>query len=312
MNIIFFGSHNYSLYALEALKKAGHQILGIVTQPDKPVGRHQILTPTPIKSFAISHKIPFITPKNKEELIENFSTQFTLSSSKGSKTKIDIGVVCVYGLIIQKEILDLPKFGCLNIHPSLLPKYRGTIPVPAAIIMGDIETGVTIIKMDEKMDHGPILAQEKETILETDTTEDLYNRLFKKGAELLTNVIKNNELRSMNYGKKQDDTKASYTKLLTRDDGFIDWKYIQAALYGKNIDEKIKINFISDSQKCPVLLSVNCCLLNDLIRGLSPWPGCWSIYKNKRLKLLKSHIENNRLVLDLVQFEGEKPITFSL
>lgn len=353
MNLIFFGSHQYSLYALEALYEAGYKVLAVVTQPDRPVGRKQILTPTPVKVWALKHQIDVFTPKDKDELSALISRCQAIPPGRWNSLAPDLAVVCVYGLIIPQKVLSLTKAGFLNIHPSLLPKYRGATPVPAAIITGEKETGVSIMLMDQNLDHGPIITQEKEKIKNEDTAETLYHRLFKKGARLLTQVLPRwvqykdkdcqkainsdfsnvtnlssstvsltNNYSSFNSGlflppKPQNHSQASFTRMLKRDDGFTPWENVKAAIEGKNLNNKIEVNFIKDSHGHHFLIPNTLYLIHNTIRALSPWPGAWTIIKIKmqiskikkdtRLKLLKSHIENGKLVLDEVQLEGEKP-----
>lgn len=205
---------------------------------------------------------------------------------KSLENKPDVGVLASYGKTLSKRILKTPKHGILNIHPSLLPKYRGASPVQAAILAGEKETGATIIKIDEKIDHGPILAQFKEEIKPDDTAESLYKRLFTAGAKVLTTILP-----AYFEGKiqlrEQNHSKATYTKKLTRDDGKIDWS--KPADYNERF-----------------------------IRAMFHWPGawCWVIDRRlksatpeiKRLKILKAHLEKGKLVLDQVQLEGRKPV----
>lgn len=216
------------------------------------------------------------------------------------KNKPDVGVLASYGKILPSEILAIPKYGILNIHPSLLPKYRGASPVQAVILAGDKETGVSIIKMDERVDHGPIVAQFTEKILPDDTAESLYQRLFTSGAEVLLTILPvylNGQIES----RRQDDSQATYTKKLTREDGFVPPKMLKTAMEGNGA------SFVS-----------------RFIRAMFPYPGAWSLVdlrstisddrrlllKLKRLKILKAHLENGKLVLDLVQLEGKKPVSF--
>jgi methionyl-tRNA formyltransferase len=167
----------------------------------------------------------------------------------------------------------------LVIHPSLLPLYRGASPVPAAIKNGDIKTGVTFLRMDEKMDHGPIVSQFKEDILPDDTADVLRNRLFAKSADVLVETI-TPYIKGKIKLKKQDDGMATFTKLVTKQDGFID----------------LKLKSAGEAER--------------FIRAMHPWPGAWTYLPNeKRLKLIKSHIENEKLVLDEVQLEGKLPVT---
>jgi len=216
--------------------------------------------------------------------------------------KPDVGVLASFGAIVPPEILNSPKHGILNIHPSLLPKYRGPSPVQTAILNGEQQTGVTIIKMDEEIDHGPIVAQFREEILPTDTAESLYFRLFSAGAEVLKTILPayiNGRIQL----REQDHSQATYTKKLTRENGFIPPEKLKEAIAGNNAE-------IVDRQ----------------IRAYHPWPGTYTIIKfqipnkfqinskfkiqNKRLKILRAHLENGKLVLDQVQLEGKRPVSF--
>ncbi|MGB9707101.1 MAG: methionyl-tRNA formyltransferase [Microgenomates group bacterium] len=211
----------------------------------------------------------------------------------------DVGVLASFGAIVPPEILNFPKKGILNIHPSLLPKYRGPSPVQTAILNGEWQTGVTIIKMDEKIDHGPIVAQFTEEILPTDTSESLYFRLFSAGAEVLKTILPA-YLEGRIELREQNHSAATYTKKLTRDDGFIPLKKLKEAMEGRKADR-----------------------VGRQIRAFYPWPGSWTEItipdrkakpirdrQNKRLKILKAHLENGKLILDQVQLDGKKPVSF--
>ena len=200
------------------------------------------------------------------------------------KARPDVGVIASFGQIIPREILNLPKHGILNIHPSLLPKYRGPTPIPAAILAGEKETGVTIIKIDEEVDHGPIVSQFKEPINPNDTSDSLLNRCFSAGAKVLLAILPDYCQGRIKL-RPQDHPRATYTKKFNRDDGRIDWQKPDAY------------------QDC-------------FIRAMSPSPGAWatvllqSNQSPKRLKILKVHLENKKLIIDQVQLEGKKPVTF--
>jgi methionyl-tRNA formyltransferase len=207
----------------------------------------------------------------------------------------DVGILASFGAIVPKEILNFPKWGILNIHPSLLPKYRGASPVQAAILNGEQQTGVTIIKMDEKVDHGPIVAQFSEEILPTDNAEKLYFKLFSAGAEVLKTILPA-YLEGRIKPKEQDHSRATYTKKLSREDGFISLEKLKSAMEGTNAE-----------------------LIDRQIRAYYPWPGTWTEItipfrkaktRRYRLKILKAHLENGELVLDQVQLEGKKPVSF--
>lgn len=180
IKVVFFGTPNFVIPVVESLLKTeGCKLCVVVTNPDRPSGREQILTPSPVKQWASTKSIPVLTPK---KLDDNFKLQIV-------NFKFDLGVLAAYGKIIPQDVINLFPKGILVIHPSLLPKYRGASPIQAAILKGDRETGVSIIKMDEKMDHGPVVAQFKEEIKENDTTETLLVRILKKTAEILPKAL---------------------------------------------------------------------------------------------------------------------------
>lgn len=222
------------------------------------------------------------------EIIKAIKDKNSLQKLKTLSLQADVGIIASFGVIIPSDIILMPKFGILNIHPSLLPKYRGPSPVQQAIINGEKQTGVTIIKIDEKADHGPILAQSVEDIYPEDTTESLYFRLFKIGSQTLKTILPAYSENRIDL-RKQNHSQATYTKRLTRDDGKIDWQ--KSDTYNERF-----------------------------IRAMFPWPGAWTLLRPnqtgategqaKRLKILKAHLENNKLVLDTVQLEGKKPVSW--
>ena len=266
LKIIFIGTSQFAAIILDKLCQANLKPVLVITAPDKPVGRKQIITPPPAKLTAEKYDIPISQPK----VISNF--QFPIS-------KPDLIVVAAYGQIIPKEILKIPRYGCLNVHPSLLPKYRGPSPIQAAILNGDKETGVTIIKMTEKVDAGPIIANIKYQISNIKINyETLHNKLAELGTDLLIKTIPL-WIKGKIKEKLQDESKASYTKILTKEDGLINWR---------DPIEKIERQ----------------------IRAFNPWPGAYTIYRGKMLKILEADIVNNQLILKKVQLEGKKPMRF--
>lgn len=216
------------------------------------------------------------------EILKIIEDKNSLGKLKNLKEKPDVGILANFGDILKKDILNIPKKGFLNIHPSLLPQYRGPSPVQTAILDDKKETGVTIFKIDDNIDHGSIVAQSKERIETQDTTDSLYERLFRVGTEtlgtILPSYIKDGiELREQNHNK------ATSTKKLTKNDGKIDWKRDNS-------------------------------YLERFIRAMSSWPGAWTEIKInnqvKRLKILKAHLEENKLILDQVQLEGKNSVSF--
>lgn len=274
--IIFFGSDRCSVLVLNQLvNDSRFKLVGIATLEPKPKGRKGEIVPNPVELYAKTlFEIKFFPLKKFNKKAVN---QF-------KNLKADVGILAWYGKMLPKEILALPKHGVLNVHPSLLPRYRGPSPVQTAIFNGDKQTGVTIFKMDEQMDHGPILAQFKEEIKPDDTAESLYERLFTLGGQALISILPA-YLKGKIAPRQQDHPKATYTRRLTRDSGKIDWKTPDAEI-------------------------------ERFIRAMHPWPGSWTRVKipeyreTRRLKILKAHLEKGQLVLDAVQLEGKKPVTW--
>ena len=277
MKIVFFGTPDYVSPILTALHKkfvtgpGKSPIVAVVTQPPRPVGRKQIITYSPIDHWAHEHALPI---------------HYSASELAVDSVEADLGVLASYGEIIKKDVINLFPHGILVIHPSLLPKYRGASPIPAAIASGDTMTGVTIFKMDEKVDHGPVISQFKEEILPDDNGETLRTRLFERSAEVLVELMKP-YLQGKITPKAQDDSEATYTKTITREDGFID--------INKKSPEEVE----------------------RFIRAMQPWPGAWTFVRlseadaqTKRLKIHKAHTDNGKLVLDEVQLEGKDRVTW--
>ena len=268
IKIIFAGTPEFGAIILDGLINAKYSPILVITAKDKPKGRKKILTPPPVKVLAERYRIPVAQP---EKIINLKSQIFDL--------KPDLMIVAAYGQILPKEILEIPKYGCLNIHPSLLPSWRGPSPIQYTILNGDKKTGVTIIKMTEKVDAGPIVAQKELNFLTgKETFEMLNNKLAKLGAELLIETIPR-WLKGEIKLKPQDESKATYSKILTFEDGKIDWK--------KPID-----------------------YIDRQVRALNPEPGTYTFYKGKILKILETEIQNNKLIIKKVHLAGKKPMSF--
>jgi methionyl-tRNA formyltransferase len=271
LKIVFFGTPDYVLPILKALvKKYGRGetgLVAVVTQPPKAAGRKKFITRSPIDNWAYKHKVPVIYDLTKIP-------------------EADLGILAAYGKIIPKEIISGFESGILNVHPSLLPSHRGPSPVQAAIAKGETSTGVSVIKMDEQIDHGPIISQFKEAIQAQDTTGSLRARLFERAAEFLVNLIPA-YLEGKITPKEQDDTRATYTKIYTKQDGFLD------------------LNKVKPKEA------------ERFIRAMDPWPGVWTFIHlppskpTKRLKILKAHLNKERLILDEVQLEGKNPVSWA-
>ncbi len=298
MKILFFGSDNFSLPILRSLLKEWPVV--VVTQPDAPSGRGQALKPNPVAEFCQENRLRFFKFEKLNE------------ESLAKLDRATIGICCVYGKVIPQAWLNAfePK-GILNIHPSLLPQYRGASPGQAALLNGDQETGVTVFKMDQKVDHGPIVTQLKEKILIEDNAESLYNRLFnlagEKNNEIIKQYLKNPKVLA------QDHQSASYTSRLERQDGFIDWLSLKELMAGKKIKE------LPVLKKFPLKGKVE---MKNLFQALMPWPGVFTFLKlrpwqsslpfsEKRLKILSFSFQGSSLALGQVQLEGKKPISFA-
>ncbi len=249
MKTIFFGTSEFGAIVLRTIIQAGMAPALVVTAPDKPSGRKLVLYPSAVKQVALEHHIPLLQP---ETLRGEVLSELKL-------TEPDVFLVASYGKILPQELLDIPKQGSLNVHPSLLPKYRGATPVQAALLNGDKETGVTIMLMDEKMDHGAILAQTKFLLEERPWTyPELHDKLAEIGGTLLVKTIPlwaADKIQPIT----QDESKATYTRHLSKKNGKVDWQ--QPALY-----------------------------IERQVRAYAPWPGTHTQIHGKTLKILRASI----------------------
>lgn len=294
MKIVFFGTPEFSATILNGLVKHNLKPLLVITSPDKPVGRNQILTSPAVKVAAEKHSLTVLQPQDLtlpdlQRVLQN--------------TEPDLIVVSAYGPpFLGPELLKLPRFGCLNLHPSLLPKYRGASPIPWAILNGEKETGVTIIRLSEKIDQGDILAQAKTEIEAQDTTLSLTKKLADLGAELLVKTV--NLLPSGQVlAQSQGISPTPYCFQLKKEQGLIDW--LKPALQ-----------------------------IERQVRAFDPWPGAFTRWEKKNLKILKARVSNEMkpnekpgfvflskdrsltvqttqgsLAVEMLQLEGKKPLS---
>ena len=287
--IIFFGSFEFAVPTLGALArpvrgtdsngvKAGYEIIAVVTNSDKPSGRQKMLTPPPVKIAATKLSIAVWQPKNLK--IENLNL---IENWKLKIENCDLGVVVGYNKIIPPEIFNLPRYGMLNIHPSLLPKYRGPSPVQTAILNGDNETGVTIMQLAKGVDDGDIIAQKAYALSPTSTSEQAHSELFNLGTDLLIKILPD-YLTGKIKPQPQDDTKATYTHKFTTKDGEI-----------KNTDTPEQAY--------------------NKIRAFNPEPGAYIWLKERekklRLKILETELANGQLKLRRVQLEGGRSMNIN-
>ena len=246
-NIMFMGTPEISMLCLKKLIADGHGISAVVSREDKPRGRGNVMTPTPTKALALESGIPVYTPKTLRD--ESFMELLR-------EVNPELIVVVAYGKILPKEVIDFPKYGCINLHVSLLPKYRGAAPMQRAIMEGDPETGVTVMYMDEGLDTGDILTVEKFKISDTDDFEAIHDRSADVGAVLLSKTIDMIESGTVER-TKQDDTLATYAKKVEKED--------------------CKLDFTLSAKK-----------LDFQIRGVTPIPGAFAYLNGKMLKINKA------------------------
>lgn len=214
LKILFAGSPDFVVPVLEMLKNSNHSVIAVLTKPDRPTGRGRRLQANPIKVAAKSYQIPVLQPETlRDQAIQN----------ELKALQPDIMAVAGYGIILPKKVIDLPKYGSVNIHPSLLPKWRGATPVQSSLLQGEKTTGVTIFQISEGMDAGDILAQESYSVENDQTTHDLYEILFKIGGKLLLKVLDQIEKGSLKP-QRQNDKEATYCKIIKKVDAEINWE----------------------------------------------------------------------------------------
>ena len=250
MKALFMGTPDFAVPCLQALCDVA-EVVGVVTQPDRPKGRGQKMQPTPVKLEAEARGIPVYQPEKVK------TDEFT---SFLEKMAPDIIIVVAFGQILSQRILDIPKYGCVNVHASLLPRYRGAAPIHWAIINGETETGNTTMYMDKGLDTGDMLLKSHVDITDDMTTEELHDILMLQGGQLLKETVKQIEAGTIKR-EKQIDEHSCYARMLTKDTGHIDWN--------------------QPAQK-----------IHNLIRGLNSWPGAWSIMNDKNFKIWKSRLSD--------------------
>ncbi len=249
MRSVFMGSPEFALPSLETLARLTH-VAGVVTQPDRPAGRGRTLVPPPVKAAAQTLGLPVIQP-------ETLRSPETMAQLKAWQPEVI--VVAAFGRILRPEALSLPKFGCVNLHASLLPRHRGAAPIPAAILAGDLETGITLMKMDPGLDTGPVLAQKRIPIGPEETAESLSHSLALLAAETLSECLPV-YIRGELTARPQDSSLATYAPQLTKAEGKLDFLQTADTLHRK-------------------------------VRAFHPWPGAYVMWKGKPLKIIEIHPE---------------------
>lgn len=276
LKMVFMGTPEIGVTVLSELIMSGPIVDSIITRPDKSKGRSGELVASPVKQFAIKNDIPVYQPVSKDELTKIIE-----------KIKPDICIVAAYGMIIPNEALDVPKFGMINFHPSLLPKYRGPSPITEPILNGDKETGVTIIKVAEAMDAGDILAQKAIPLKGKKNTAELSGELAHLGAEMIVGLLPKIEA-GTTAARKQDESRATYMKMVKKEDGKIDWQNMTA--------ERIE----------------------RMSRAYTPWPGVYTYWDGRKIDLFdikiikgkfepgKVYGENKEIIIGTKQY-GASP-----
>lgn len=260
MRVVFMGTPDFAVGTLEAILAAGHKVVGVVTQPDKPKGRGKNMQFPPVKETALAHDLPVYQPaKVKEEAFID-----TLG-----KLEPEVIVVVAFGQILSKEILDMPKYGCVNVHASLLPKYRGSAPIQWAVINGEKESGVTTMLMDEGIDTGDMLKKVVVPLDEKETGGSLFDKLASEGAKLLVETLRELEQGTATRTPQQDE-QSTHAKMLDKKLGLID--------FSKSAEE-----------------------IERLIRGLNPWPSAYTGYNGKTLKIWDAEVVDKEMDGELGQ-----------
>lgn len=250
MRVVFMGTPDFSVPTLECIIEAGHEVVGVVTQPDKAKGRGKKVVYTPVKEKALEHGLIVYQPRRarEPEFIEHMRA-----------LNPDVMVVVAFGQILPKELLDIPKYGCVNVHASLLPKYRGAAPIQWAVIRGEKVSGVTTMQMDVGLDTGDMLLKTEVPLAEDETGGSLHDKLSVLGGDLLIETLKGLEAGTI-VPEKQDDS--------------------QSGEYARMLDKSLgKIDFSMRAEE-----------IERLIRGLNPWPSAYTSYNNKTMKLWKARV----------------------
>lgn len=253
MKLIFMGTPEFAVPSLKGLLAAGHQVFAVFTQPDRPVGRKQIITPPPVKVLALERGLPVWQPTK-------LKTAAARAELEPLFQQADAGIVAAYGRILPDWMLAAPQHGCINVHSSLLPKYRGAAPINWAIACGETETGVTIMQMDTGLDTGPMLLQGKTAIGAEETAAELTPRLAELGAKLLLEVLESLP-RGTLTATPQNDADATHAPILNREDGLVNW-------------------------------SLTATEISNRLRGFTPFPGCYTFLHGQRLEIVRAAAES--------------------
>jgi len=308
LSLAFFGAPNFAADVLRQIIDDAAlpvSVTLVVTQPDRPAGRKQVLTPTPVKLVAQKHNLPVF---ESSQLTTNYQLL------RG----VDLALLYAYGNIIPTEMLKIPRWGFWNIHPSLLPLYKGSSPIVYPLLLGDKTTGTSLIQMDERVDHGEIIDQEVYSIQNEDSQEmvrkrlsDIGYKLFKKNIQLLIDGALQK--------KEQAHKKATFTRLLTKADGYIPFATVQKIIRGEGISKAEIPPIIAEyceKYHLPVTNHQPPTTIYNFFRALSPWPGLWTTIPingvEKRLKITGMEIRGDIPTITSVQLEGKTEVSWPI
>lgn len=252
MNILFAGTPEFAVAPLRALLASGHKVLGVYTQPDRPAGRGRVLTPSPVKAAALEANIPVYQPLNFKQEVDRLQL---------AALKPDLMVVVAYGLLLPQAVLDIPRLGCINIHASLLPRWRGAAPIQRALAAGDAQTGICIMQMEAGLDTGPVHLVRSLAIDDADTAQSLQERLAQLGADALIEALPLLE-HPDHHPIPQDDSLACYAQKLRKEEAWLDWT--------------------QDAKS-----------LERLIRAFNPWPIAQGLYQSQPLRIWQARVLEN-------------------
>ncbi len=265
LKIIYMGTPDFAVPCLERLAEENYEICCVVTQPDKPQGRKQILTPSQVKTAALNHGLNVYQPST-------LKTQEAYEYLKAFEP--DFIIVAAYGKILPKNILDLPKYACINVHGSLLPEYRGAAPIQRSVLNGDKVTGITTMLMGEGLDTGDMLLKLEYEIGENETSGEVFDKLAQMAPSLLTETIEK-FVKGELIPEKQNEEKATYAAMITKEEALINWK--------KSSRE-----------------------IHNLIRGMSPWPVAYTVYGGKKLKIFVSSLTDEKTDMEPGKLKKDK------
>jgi len=253
LRIGFMGTPAFALKALKAIHASGHEVVCVYSQPPRPKGRGHKLQPSEVHAYAEEHNIPVFHPK---------SLKSEQSQAEFSSHNLDVAVVAAYGLILPKVVLNAPKYGCINIHASLLPRWRGASPIHRAVWEGDVESGVTLMQMDEGLDTGPEIIKKSVKLTENETSQTLQDRLAILGADMIVETLDKLAKIGQIKTKEQEKDGVTYAHLLKKEDGRVNWEQDSSAIERQ-------------------------------IRALNPWPGIWTEIGQNRLKIQSAQRADN-------------------